>query len=120
MLTTVFIRAVAVACAIAIVLAVTGAAGARSERAPFHVWVWETDSSIALSTTHARRGAIIFTVIDAGRRPHNFVIGGLVGSTLRSNRSTLLELTLKPGRYPYKSTADGRTAHGMKGVLTVD
>jgi uncharacterized cupredoxin-like copper-binding protein len=66
-----------------------------------------------------KHGLIRFVVKNAGKLPHNFVIGGKQTLVLASGKSGTIDVALKKGKYKYVCSITGHAALGMKGVLTV-
>ena len=95
----------------------SGPAHAAARPLPRHVWVWETDSTIAFSSATVRPGKVVFTIVNAGRHDHNFVIDGKVSSTVGPDSSTRIALTLKRGRHVYRSAVGSPGLHRLRGVL---
>jgi uncharacterized cupredoxin-like copper-binding protein len=66
-----------------------------------------------------KHGLIHFVVKNAGKLPHNFVIGGQQTVVLSAGKSGSIDVALKKGTYKYICSITGHAALGMKGVLTV-
>ena len=79
-----------------------------------------SEFSFTLSKKTVAPGAVVFRVVNAGKRPHDFVIAGKKTPTLAPGRSATLTVVFsKAGSFTYSSSVAGQAAHGMKGVLTV-
>jgi len=81
------------------------------------------DFAIALNTSTAPAGMVMFTVKNMGPSPHNFnvrVNGEEKGvATLDPGTTATLTLDLPPGTYTYRCDIPGHDLLGMKGTLTV-
>jgi hypothetical protein len=104
-------------------LAATGAPGQASrDRTTLlaTVSVSMTDSKIVLNKKTAGRGLVIFKVLNAGAKKHNFAISGRHTRDLSHGQSETLRVTfLRKGHYSYSSTVTGDAAAGLKGVFTI-
>jgi uncharacterized cupredoxin-like copper-binding protein len=84
------------------------------------VTVTASEFKFKLSTAVvASPGAVTFTVVNKGKLPHDFKIGGKKTALLSPGKSAKLTVTLKAGKFPYLCTVAGHAAAGMKGTLTV-
>ncbi len=73
-----------------------------------------------LSKTAAKRGTVVFKLVNKGDIKHNFKIGGKKTPAIASGKSATLSLTTtKVGSYPYLCTLPGHAAAGMKGTFKV-
>ncbi len=73
-----------------------------------------------LSKTAAKRGTVVFKLVNQGDIKHNFKIGGKKTPAIASGKSATLSLTTtKVGSYPYLCTLPGHAAAGMKGTFKV-
>jgi len=73
-----------------------------------------------LSKTAAKRGTVVFKLVNKGNIKHNFKIGGKKTPAIASGKSATLSLTTtKVGSYPYLCTLPGHAAAGMKGTFKV-
>jgi len=73
-----------------------------------------------LSTTVVPRGTVIFKVVNDGKVPHDFRIGGKGTEYLDSGQSETLTVGLaKPGQFTFLCTVSGHAGAGMIGTLTV-
>jgi plastocyanin len=104
------VAAAIVAVAVGAPLAAVG----RPVALPTRVSVVATDSALKLSRAKVPVGAVVFHVRNAGKRRHDFEIGGKRTPALKPGRSATLRVTFaKPGRFTYASGA-------LKGVLAVE
>jgi uncharacterized cupredoxin-like copper-binding protein len=65
-----------------------------------------------------KHGLIRFVVHNAGKLPHNFVIGGKQSMVISAGKTGTLDATLTKGKHMYICSITGHAALGMKGVLT--
>ena len=73
-----------------------------------------------LSATVVPRGTVIFKVVNDGKVPHDFRIGGKGTEYLDSDQSETLTVGLaKPGQFTFLCTVSGHAGAGMIGTLTV-
>jgi plastocyanin len=101
-------------------LALAGAASAApSASKTTTVDVTAKDFSFVLSTKTVKPGRVTFVIHNTGAADHDFVIAGHSSKTIGRGMTTRLEVTLKPGRYPYKCSVDSHAELGMKGTLAV-
>lgn len=115
-----FLRSITALAAVALAVGGTTAALASTSSAKVTtVKVTMKDFSFVLSPKTARRGTIRFAIKNAGHTIHDFAIAGKKSKTIGPGKSTILTVTLKTGRYPYKCTVDSHANLGMKGVLRV-
>ena len=103
---------------VAILAAVLGgsALGARSGGS---VAVKASEFKFVLSTKTVSHGSVTFTVMNKGKLPHDFKIGGKKTAILKPGKTAKLTVTLKAGKFKYLCTVPGHAAAGMKGTLTV-
>lgn len=78
-----------------------------------------SEFKFVLSKKTVSHGAVVFTVTNKGKLPHDFKIAGKKTALLGPGKSGKLTVTLKAGKYPYRCTVAGHVAAGMKGVLSV-
>jgi hypothetical protein len=65
-------------------------------------------------------GAVVFSVTNKGKSPHDFRIAGKKTPLLAHGRFATLRVTFaKGGRYPYLSTVAGQASAGLRGVFSV-
>jgi plastocyanin len=105
------------------VLALAGVGVAEAAPAKSHgttVTVVAKDYSFTLSTKRVKRGLVTFLIRNDGHTAHDFSIAGHRSKTIDPGGTTRLEVTLEPGRHPYKCTVDSHAELGMKGVLVVE
>ena len=104
------------------------AAAAAAFLAPAHaasvqrVTVKMTEYKFRLSTNTARKGTIVFTIVNKGQLPHTFAIQKLqkVSSLVQPGRSTTMRVTFrKTGTYYYLCTVGAHVQYGMFGNLRV-
>lgn len=85
----------------------------------------EKEWKISLSTLtgakvkFVRHGLIRFKVRNVGVLAHNFVIARHQTILITHGKRTVVDVTLKRGRYRYICSIAGHAAKGMKGVLVV-
>jgi uncharacterized cupredoxin-like copper-binding protein len=106
----------------ALVLVVAGAGPApprASAATPHIVRVTAKDFRFVLSTRTVPHGPIRFVITNRGSSEHDFSIAHHTSKTIQPGQRTVMTLTLKRGRYPYRCTVDSHTELGMKGVLRV-
>ena len=73
-----------------------------------------------LSAKVVPRGTVIFKVVNDGKVPHDFRIGGKGTEYLESGQSETLTVGLaKPGQFTFLCTVSGHAGAGMIGTLTV-
>lgn len=103
-----------------VALLVAGLAGsALAARASTPVKVTMSEFKFVLSTKTVSHGAVVFTITNKGKLPHDFKIAGKKTALIGPGKSGKLTVTLKAGKYPYQCTVAGHAAAGMKGVLSV-
>lgn len=79
-----------------------------------------SEFAFKLSKTAAKRGTVVFKLVNQGDIKHNFKIGGKKTPAIASGKSATLSLTTtKVGSYPYLCTLPGHAAAGMKGTFKV-
>jgi plastocyanin len=105
----------------ALVLAVSAFGGASSaEVTTPKVTVNMREFKFALTPKTAKKGAVVFTVVNKGTVLHDFKIAGKKTKSVAEGKRTTLRVTFKKaGRYPYLCTLPGHAAAGMKGTLVV-
>ena len=103
---------------VALLAAVLGGS-ALAARDSASVTVKMSEFKFALSTASAHPGAVVFTITNKGKLPHDFKIAGKKTPLLKPGKSATLSVTLKKGSYPYLCTVPGHAAAGMKGTFTV-
>jgi uncharacterized cupredoxin-like copper-binding protein len=64
-------------------------------------------------------GKVTFTLVNAGKLPHDLSIGGKKSALIKPGKTGKLVVTLKKGNLAYKCTVPGHAAAGMKGTLKV-
>jgi uncharacterized cupredoxin-like copper-binding protein len=95
------------------------ALASRSHASGKAVTVTASEFKFKLSATTATKGAVTFTVVNKGKLPHDFKIGGKKTPLISPGKSAKLTVTLKAGKLQYVCTVAGHAAAGMKGTLTV-
>jgi uncharacterized cupredoxin-like copper-binding protein len=105
---------------LAVTAVVAGPAlGARSHATLTAVTVTATEFKFKLSKTAVTHGTVVFTLVNKGKLPHDFKIGGKKTPTVKPGKSAKLTVTLKAGKAAYLCTVPGHAAAGMKGTLKV-
>ena len=86
-----------------------------------HVTVTMTEFKFKLSVKQVpSTGTVIFKVVNHGKIPHDFKIGGKKTPSIKPGKSATLTVAFKKkARYAYLCTVKGHAALGMKGVLAV-
>ena len=96
-----------IACLVAVVLAV-GSVTADAVAAVTPVTVRITDAVTTLSRKSAPPGTLVFSVTNAGRKPHAFSLAGYTTSILQPGRSATLKVKLGVAvGYQYQGTSAG-------------
>ncbi len=72
-----------------------------------------------LSSSSVKAGKVTFKVVNKGKIPHDFSIGGKTTPLLKAGKSATLTVTLKKGNAAYVCKVPGHAAAGMKGTLKV-
>jgi plastocyanin len=113
--------AAAVLAPAALVLAVSAFGGATSEAAtPPRVTVNMTEFKFAFVPKTAKKGTVVFNVVNKGTVAHDFKIAGKKTAQVAAGKRTTLRITFKKaGRFPYLCTLPSHAPAGMKGVLVV-
>jgi plastocyanin len=114
-------------CAVALVAGVCGLVVVASalavpsrQSATTPVAVKMTEFKFAFTPKTAKKGTVVFTLVNAGKLEHDLKIAGKKSSKVaKGKRGTLRVTFTKTGRYPYLCTLPGHAAGGMKGVLVV-
>jgi uncharacterized cupredoxin-like copper-binding protein len=84
------------------------------------VKVTEKEYKITLNKKTAKRGLVIFKVMNVGTLQHGFQIKGRKTRLISPGKSATLRVTfLRKGHYSYKCFVTGHAALGMKGVFTI-
>jgi nitrite reductase (NO-forming) len=83
------------------------------------ITVTASEFKFKLSTASAKHGTVTFKVVNKGKLPHDFKIGGKKTPLLNPGKSATLKVVLKAGKQKYLCTVAGHAAAGMKGTLTV-
>jgi uncharacterized cupredoxin-like copper-binding protein len=99
--------------------ALAGPGFASRTRATAAVTVTATEFKFKLSKTSVAHGSIVFTLVNKGKLPHDFKIGGKKTPLVAPGKTAKLTVTLTAGKKPYLCTVKGHAAAGMKGNLTV-
>ena len=83
------------------------------------VTVTMKEFKFTLSKSSAMHGTIVFKLVNKGKLPHDFKIGGKKSALIKPGRSGTLTVTLGKGSKPYLCTVPGHAAAGMKGTFKV-
>jgi uncharacterized cupredoxin-like copper-binding protein len=94
------------------------ALAARSHVTAKSVTVTATEFKFKLSTKTVPHGAVVFTVVNKGKIPHDFKIAGKKTPMLKPGKSAKLSVTLKAGKFQYICSVAGHAQLGMKGTVT--
>ena len=114
-------RLMAAFAALAVVVGIGASSvpAARSQTQATTVKVSALDTlKFTLSRKTAPHGKVSFVVTNKGVVKHDFQIAGKKTPLLGHNKSFMLTVTLKKGKFPYKCTVDAHAAAGMKGTFT--
>ena len=113
-----FLAGVGAVSAVAVFLAVSPFAAARSSAAQATtVKVTAKEYKFVLSRKSAPHGKVTFKVTNKGALKHDFKIAGKKTKILGHGKSAMLTVTLKKGKHPYVCTVDSHAKFGMKGVF---
>ena len=104
---------------VAVLVFAGGAVARPSATHTATVKVTAKDFSFALSTKTVKAGRVTFVIRNASPALHDFVIARHPSKTIAPGKTTILIVTLKPGRYLYEFTVDSHAELGMKGYLRV-
>lgn len=84
------------------------------------VSVTASEFGFQLSKRTAKRGTVVFTVVNDGQVAHDFRIAGKKTAQIAPGATAKLSVRLaKPGRYAFTCTIAGHAASGMKGTFTI-
>jgi uncharacterized cupredoxin-like copper-binding protein len=105
----------------ALALAVSAAGGpAATAQTPQKITVTMTEFKFVLKPKTAKKGTVVFTVVNRGTVVHDFKIAGKKTSRIRAGKRGTLRVTFKKtGRFPYLCTLPSHAPAGMKGVLVI-
>jgi uncharacterized cupredoxin-like copper-binding protein len=105
----------------ALVLAVSALAGpSRDTVTPPRITVNATEFKFALLPKTAKKGTVVFSVVNKGKIAHDFKIAGKKTAIIAAGKRGTLRVTFKRrGRFPYLCTLPSHAPAGMKGVLVV-
>jgi uncharacterized cupredoxin-like copper-binding protein len=104
----------------ALTAALAGSAlAARSHTSATAVTVTATEFKFKLSKTSVPHGSVTFALVNKGKLPHDFKVGGKKTALVKPGKSAKLTVTLKAGKAAYLCTVPGHAAAGMKGSLKV-
>jgi uncharacterized cupredoxin-like copper-binding protein len=105
----------------ALVLAVSAFAGpSRDAVTPPRVTVNMTEFKFTLLPKTAKKGTVVFAVVNKGKIAHDFKIAGKKTAKIAAGKRATLRVTFKrAGRFPYICTLPSHAPAGMKGVLVV-
>jgi len=114
-------RRLSLALVVFAVLAVVAgpALAARAHTSASAVTVTATEFKFKLSKTSVPHGSVTFTLVNKGKIPHDFKIGGKKTALVKPGKSAKVTVTLKAGKAAYLCTVAGHAALGMKGSLKV-
>jgi uncharacterized cupredoxin-like copper-binding protein len=113
-------RLVSVAAAfLVLTVAAAPALAARSHATATKITVTASEFKFKLSAKSAKAGSVAFTVVNKGKLPHDFKIGGKKTPLISPGKSAKLTVKLKAGKAAYLCTVPGHAAAGMKGTLSV-
>ena len=116
---SIVVAAVAIPAALVLTVSAFGGATGTAVTAP-RVTVSMTEFKFALKPKTAKKGAVVFTVVNKGTVAHDFKIAGKKTRNVAAGKRTTLRITFKKaGRYPYLCTLPSHAPAGMKGVLVV-
>jgi uncharacterized cupredoxin-like copper-binding protein len=111
------------ALSVVVLFASAGSAAARSDQANVvttRVTVSMTEYHFTLSKSSARRGVVIFTVINKGELKHDFYIMGKKTPYVDAGEKATLRVTFKKkGNYQFTCTVGEHAIHGMFGHFIV-
>jgi uncharacterized cupredoxin-like copper-binding protein len=113
------IRVATVAAAVIALGTVASPALAHHSRATATVAVTATEFKFKVAPSSVSHGTVTFNVVNKGKVPHDFKIGGKKTPLIKPGKSAKLTVTLKAGKAAYICTVPGHAAAGMKGTLTV-
>ena len=93
---------------------------ARQSATTTRVTVKMTEFKFALTPKSAKKGIVVFTLVNAGKLEHDLkILGKKSPKIAKGKRGTLRVTFTKAGRFPYLCTLPGHAPAGMKGVLVV-
>jgi uncharacterized cupredoxin-like copper-binding protein len=93
---------------------------AREQRqSAVNIKVYAKEFSFRLPLKSAKRGKIMFTLVNQGKLPHDFKIAGKKTALANPGRTVKVTVTLKKGKYKYICTVPGHASAGMRGTFTV-
>jgi uncharacterized cupredoxin-like copper-binding protein len=99
---------------------VAGSASGATTATTTKITVTASEFKFKLSKTSAPVGTVIFTVKNAGKIGHNFVINGKSTKILGPGKSAKLTVKFtKKGKFSYLCSVPGHAKLGMKGVFGV-
>jgi uncharacterized cupredoxin-like copper-binding protein len=112
---------VAAAVVTAVALASAAAGGQQGAgQAPLKITVGMTEFKFSLKPKTARKGVVVFTVVNRGTIGHDFKIAGKKTPVFGAGKTRTLRVTFKKaGRYPFLCTVPSHAPAGMRGVLRV-
>ncbi len=105
--------------ALAALVAVAPVAARPSAAAATTVTVTMKEFKFTLSKAKVPHGSVTFKLVNKGKLPHDFSIGGKKSHLIGKGKTGTLKVTLKKGKLAYKCTVAGHAKLGMKGTLTV-
>jgi plastocyanin len=105
--------------ALAALVAAAPVAARPSASAATTVTVTMKEFKFILSKRSVPHGKVTFKVVNKGTIGHDFAIAGKKTRVIGKGKTTMLTVTLKAGKIPYKCTVSGHASAGMKGTLRV-
>ena len=105
--------------ALAALVAAAPVAARPSASAATTVTVTMKEFKFVLSKKTVPHGSVTFKLVNKGKLPHDFKIGGKKSKLIAGGKSGKLIVTLKKGKLAYICTVSGHASLGMKGKLTV-
>jgi uncharacterized cupredoxin-like copper-binding protein len=105
--------------ALAALVVAAPVAARQSAAAATTVTVTMKEFKFTLSKAKVPHGTVTFKLVNKGKLPHDFAIGGKKSKLIKSGKTGKLIVTLKVGKLAYKCTVAGHAKLGMKGKLTV-
>ena len=79
-----------------------------------------TEFKFTLLPKTAKKGTVVFSVVNKGKIAHDFKIAGKKTAKVAAGKRATLRVTFKrAGRFPYICTLPSHAPAGMKGVLVV-
>ena len=111
------LSALAAAATVAFVGVPAAAVAAGHSTAAQSVTVTMTKTKYVFSTAKVFAGPVTFVLVNKDKTAHNFSIAGKKSALIKPGKTGRLTVTLRAGKYPYRSTVAGQAK--LKGVVTV-